>query len=431
MSHPMQGVRSVSVGVLVDVGPKDERPTETGYSHLVEHMLFQGTPTRSAKEIAELMEEGGGAIGAFTARDYTVYHATVLDDYLPFALDVLGDMLTSSTIPQEALQTQLNVVLNEISGRESPVQRVNDLVKQALWPDSPMSKPIAGLPETLSTTTRSDLLRFMQKHYVAENMVVVAAGSVAHASLRAQVNDAFHNLRTAAQTAEQAPNGANLCDSRSAVVIADPRDLQQVYFALAWPAPPYQSEERYTWHVLPTLLGGGPTSQLYRTLREEKGLVYQIGASYHAYRSGGTLIVEGATRPATLVPTLAGVLLELFGMTQGSADLDRHFRAVQSLVSQHLISGDSAYVRMSRLALQELYFGRTLPSAEISKGLEAQTPDKVQQAAQQCLQAGLPCIALVGPVNDPMLTEVGGMLTDFGGTPELINKLESTVSYSP
>jgi predicted Zn-dependent peptidase len=417
LSHSIPHVRSVSVGVLVNVGPKDEGPDQAGYSHLIEHMIFQGTPERDAHAIAKMMETAGGAIGAFTARDYTVYHATVLDDYLPFGLEVLGDMLTNSIIPEEALKRQLAVIENEISGRENPIQIVNDLAKRALWPGSSLSIPIAGLPESIGSVTRGALRAFIQQYYIAENMIVAAAGNVTHTSFAHQVYDAFHDVRS---DEEHIPHSWQQPEKvQRGHVLAERRDLNQVYFALALPAPPYNSPDRYAWHVLASLLGGSPTSRLYRTLREEKGLVYHVSASYHAYGGAGALVIEGATRPETLVVTLAGILLELMALAMPEADLDAHFRAVQSLVSQHLIAGDSAYVRMSRLAMQELYFNRVLSTNEISKGLKAQGPPDIQAIAEECFNSGLPGIGLVGPISETLLNQVSNMLADFGEAPQV------------
>src|SRR5689334_3967856 len=142
ISEHVEGVRSVSVGVIVDAGSKGEKDTERGYAHLIEHMLFQGTDHRDASAIAEMMEVGGGAIGAFTTRDYTVYHATVLDDYLPFALEALGDMLSNSVLPEEGLNHQRSVILNEIAGHDAPSNTVNNLLKTTLWPDHPLGYPV-------------------------------------------------------------------------------------------------------------------------------------------------------------------------------------------------------------------------------------------------------------------------------------------------
>lgn len=411
LTEQMEGIRSVSVGVICDVGPKDERPEERGYAHLIEHMVFQGTGDRSAQAIAEMMEIGGGAMGAFTARDYTVYHATVLDEYLPFALDVLGDMISNSVLADEAIDRQRAVILQEMAGHDDPLQVANDLLKANLWPNHPLSNRTAGTEEALRAATRDSLLNFMNRCYVAERIVVAAAGSVDHDSFTAQVWDAFWQIRSG-----QGSGPARLAPAQfaSGSLVARQLDLRQVYFALAWPAPVYASPDRYAWHVLSNLFGGGATSLLFQKLREEKGLAYHIGSQYQAYGSAGALVVEGATLSETLLPTIAGVLIELMRLGAEELDLDRYHHSIQTLISQHLVSGDSAYVRMSRLGLQELYFRKPILSAEVSEQLRALAPDAIQAAARQMLAAGLPSIALVGPVEPDRLEALRTMLSDFG-----------------
>ena len=415
LSERVDGVRSVSVGVLVDVGPKDEQPLERGYAHLVEHMLFQGTGARDAGEIAEMMEIGGGVMGAFTARDYTVYHATVLDEYLPFALEVLGDMLCNSVIAEDALDRQRSVILNEIAGQDDPLSHANDLLKETLWPDHPLGSPTAGVESTILGATRQTLRDFMQRHYVAPRIVVAAAGNVSD-YFDEQVRDSFWRLPSADSPPAPLPPPV----AQSATVIAAPRDLQQVYFALAWPAPSYVDPERYAWHVFSTLFGGSSTSRLYRRLREEQGLVFHISAQYQAYGTAGALVVEGSTSPNALVPVLAGTLIELYKLAEDTLSPDDLHRAAQSLISQHHISGDSAYVRMSRLALQELYFRGAVPSEQIITGLRSQSPRSIQQVALNAVSTGLPTMALVGPVTPGLLDTVGSLCVDFGQEPKLI-----------
>jgi predicted Zn-dependent peptidase len=425
LSEYMPGVRSVSVGVLVEVGSRDESSEERGYAHLLEHMLFQGTGDRDAKDIAEMMEIGGGGIGAFTTRDYTVYHATVLDEYLPFALEVLGDMLCNSVLPEEALERQRSVILNEIADYDDPLHTANDLLKETLWPDHPMGFPTAGLESTLRNATRASLLDFMQRHYVANRIVIAAAGSLDHDMFLEQVRDSFWQSRGSAPEVQQTPPQTVL-----KTVIAEPRDMQTVYFSMAWPAPNYTSPARYAYHAFSSLYGGGPTSRLYRVLREERGMVYHIGAQYHAYGSTGALVVDGATQPHTLIPVIAGTLIELMRMSQEGITLDDHHRSIQSLISQHLVSGDSSYVRMSRLALQEAYFHSAIASADVISELQAQSPDDVQRVAQKLLMGGLPTLALVGPVNDGLVQAVSDMLADFGEPPRVILTPQRTYNHA-
>jgi predicted Zn-dependent peptidase len=212
----------------------------------------------------------------------------------------------------------------------------------------------------------------------------------------------------------------SLPKARLGTVIAEPRDLQQVYWALAWPAPAYTDPDRYAWHVLATLYGGGMTSRLYRRLREDLGIVYHAGAQYHAYGSAGALVVEGVTSPHTLLPALANTLIELFKMSSESINPDDFHRTTQALVSQHLISGDSAYVRMSRLALQELYFKGIVPGEKVIAGLRLQSPETIQKIACELCSRQLPTVALVGPVSEQLLQGVRDMLGDFGEPPTMI-----------
>ncbi len=410
LSERMEGIRSVSIGVLVNAGSKDERADERGYAHLLEHMIFQGTGDRDAAAIAEMMAIGGGAMGAFTTRDYTVYHATMLDEYLPFALEVLGDMLCNSVIPADALDTQRSVIMNEIAGNEDPIRLANDLLKMTLWPNHSLGFPTAGLERTLDEATRESLLDFMRRRYVADQLVVVAAGNVQHADFVEQVGDSFWQMPEAESELHQPVSP----EANWGTIVARQSNISQVYFTMAWPAPNYTSLDRYGWHVFSNMLGGGTTSRLYRRLREERGLVYHVEAQYQAYGNAGALVVEGGTRPQTLVPVLAGALMEVMGMSMEPLDPDRHHQVVQSLISQHLVSGDSAYVRMSRLALQELYFGEAVSSQQVIDDLRAQSPEAIQRAAASVAGAGLPVISLVGPVSQELLAQVSAMLSDFG-----------------
>jgi predicted Zn-dependent peptidase len=218
---------------------------------------------------------------------------------------------------------------------------------------------------------------------------------------------------------DQVEQVASPMETKSGIIMADNRDLQQVYFTLGWPAPAYTHQDRYTWHVFSTLFGGGPTSRLYRKLREERGMVYHIAAQYQAYENTGAFVVEGAASPEALISVLAGTLIELAMMGDEPVNLDDHYRATQSLISQHLVSGDSAYVRMSRLALQEFYFQHDVNSDEVVNGLRQQSPEMIQQVAAATFASGLPVAALVGPVTEALLATVGEMFADFGDVPEL------------
>jgi predicted Zn-dependent peptidase len=325
-------------------------------------------------------------------------------------------MLCNSILPEEALDRQRSVILNEIAGDDDPLEQANDLLKQTLWPDHPLGYPIAGSESAIQQATRETLLDFMGRHYRAGQLVLAAAGNVEHNTFVAQARDSFWSMENGEAPAVPLP----LPKTNLGTVIAKPRDLQQVYWALAWPAPAYTDPGRYAWHVLAALYGGGMTSRLYRRLREDLGIVYHASAQYHAYGNAGALVVEGVTSPSTLVPALANTLIELFKMSSESINPDDFHRATQSLISQHLISGDSAYVRMSRLALQELYFKRIVTGEKVIAGLRLQSPEAIQRIARDLCGGELPTVALVGSVSEQLLQVVGNMLGDFGEPPKMI-----------
>ena len=418
LSENMPGIRSVSVGVLVDVGPKNENEDTHGYAHLVEHMLFQGTGNRDAKEIAQMMAIGGGAIGAFTARDYTVYHATVLDDYLPFALEVLGDMLCNSVIPEGALERQQSVIINEIKSQASPLKRANDLLKMHFWNSHPLGMPTAGTEQSITNATRDSLLKFIAQHYVAENLTIAAAGNVSHDIFVEQVRDSFWDM-SERDNSQQDISIEEPIPHLEKVVI-EPTNVDQVYFTLAWPAPEYASENRYAFHLFTSLFGSGPTSRLYRTLREANGWTYYVDAQYHAYQQAGALVVEGATSPATLLPVLLNIMIELNKMTEETIEADVFSQVAQSLISQHFVSGDSAYVRMSRLAMQELYFKAPIHAEDVVTGISAPSIEDVQEVARSVLNSGFPTIILIGAVESTMFNQIKELFASMGGDVDII-----------
>ncbi|MDH4318807.1 MAG: insulinase family protein, partial [Desulfobulbaceae bacterium] len=195
ISERMEGVRSIAFGVLVNACPRDERPEQFGIAHLAEHMMFQGTSSRNATEIAKLMGAAGDNMGAFTTRDYTCYYATVLDDYFPYAIDLMGDIFLNSIFPAESLASEKDAILNEIRGElDSPEHRVHSLLKATVWPEHSLGRSITGTPESVRRLTREDLIYFTHEHYGPDRLIISAAGHLEHNDIVAQVRDGFWRL---------------------------------------------------------------------------------------------------------------------------------------------------------------------------------------------------------------------------------------------
>ncbi len=413
VTETMPEARSIAIGVVIDAGPRDEAPEQSGLAHLTEHALFQGTSSRDGLQIARWMDVAGGHIGAFTARDYTCLFATVLDDNRTYAIDLLADLLLNSTFPAEHLEREKQAILRELDGsHDAPAARVNQLLKAQVWPDHPLGRPVAGRPETVRALGRADVIYFVHEHYLPDRLIVAAAGSVDHADFLAQVRDGFWRLlgegpRPDAAAAGHRPGAA-----------LEHAAVSQAYFALGLPAFPYAHAGRYALHVLNNLLGGGVSSRLFRRLREERGLVYQIGSEYHAYRDGGLLTVEGSTAPEHLVPVLGLCLLELVRLAGGEpVGEEELWKARMNLRSHHLLGDENTNTRMSRLATQELYFGRHLPSEEVLAGVGGVDAAALGRLTADVLAHALPraAVAVVGPETPDAFDRTGleALLADF------------------
>jgi predicted Zn-dependent peptidase len=396
VTDTMPGVRSLTLGILVQASPRDEGPEQSGLAHLTEHLLFQGTSNRDAHQIARFMDLAGGQFDGFTTRDYTCYTATVLDEHYPYALDLLGDLFLNSTFPADSLEREKAAVLCEMeAARDTPPERVHDCLKQAVWPDHALGRPLTGRPHTVRALTREDVIYFFHKHYVPDQIIVAAAGRLEHQDFVAQVRDGFWRMLG---QADRTPVAAPV--HRPGVVL-EYAPVSQAYFALGVPACPYAASERYGLHVCNSLLGGGISSRLVSRLREERGLVYHIGSDYHAYSDAGLLVIEGSTAPENLPAVLGLTLAELWRLAAGEEPVSEEelWRAIVQMRRQHLLAGESTATRMSRLATQELYFGRYLPAGEVLAAIEAVDLAALNRLAENVLLPALPqaTVAVVGP----------------------------------
>ena len=381
VTEAIPGVRSVSIGVMVDCGTKDEEPGQAGLAHLAEHLLFQGTSSRDVLQIARQIE-GFGHAGGLTTRDYTCYYASTLDDYQFHALDLLGDVLLNSTFPEACVARECRVILSEMERCwDMPAQHVHDLAKANALPGQALGRPIIGTAEAIARHTREDVIYFLQRHYTPDRIVVAAAGHLDHGDFAAQTRDAFWRLFGQSHAA---PPRAALF---SGGVTVEATNSAQTYFCLLVPAPEYAGAARYAVHLVAWILGGGISSRLYRRLRDEAGLVYEIEADYQAYRDGGVISIEGSTSPDLLEEVIASVWSTVVGLFSGSDPIGHEelWRAKTHLRIQHSISSEDVHTRMSRLATQELYFGRWLDAGSILESIDGVDLDEMETAIRDRL----------------------------------------------
>ncbi len=413
----LPAARSVTLGLLVEAGSSVESPEQQGIAHLVEHMLFQGSSNRDALEIARLMDGAGGRIGGFTSRDYTCYFAQVLEEFTPYAIDLLGDVILNPVFPEEALEREKRAILCEAeTARDNPEQRAHEMLRAHLWPDHPLGRPILGDLDHLDSLSREDLIYFLHNHYLPDRMVVAAAGALIHEDFVAQVRDAFWRL-----LGERSLTPARRPLTRPGLTL-EPAPVSQAYFSLGVEACAYASNDRYAMHLFDQVLGAGISSRLFGTLRERHGLVYHVGSAYEAWREAGLLTIEGSTIAANLPHAVELVFEELDAICDGSRPVtsEELHRAKIRLRSQIQLAGEDTHALMSRLATQELYFGRYLPEEELLETIESVDPEGLRRWVHETVAPAYSeaALAVVGPIEDQADALRSALANTVGGVSE-------------
>jgi predicted Zn-dependent peptidase len=396
VTESMPSVRSVAMGIVVDTGLRDEEPGKNGQAHMVEHLMFQGTSNRDSLQIARLMDEAGGRIGGFTTRDYTCYAATVLDDYGTYALELLGDILLNSRFLPGDIEKEKETILREIDAQfDMPDQRVDTLLKAHTWNGHPLGMPVTGLPETISALTQKDVVSFYDTHYLPQRLIIAAAGNIEHQDFVAQVQDAFWRM-----LGRPKPSWNKPLEYHSGVAVAH-MPVSQVYFSIGLKAHPFAHPDRYGLHLFNKILGDGISSRLFRSIREDRGLAYEISSHYHAYRDGGLMVIEGSTKPDCFQQVLAQTLDVLARLIFGDDPVQSEelLRVKRQIKGQHLISSEDTNTRMSRLATQELYFGQHISMEDIVAQIDKIDEQYLKDITQKSLTQHLETIsvAVVGP----------------------------------
>jgi predicted Zn-dependent peptidase len=392
------GSASTGITVLVDASPQDEKPGTYGLAHLCEHAAFLGTPLRSGRELALLIDAAGGGIGAFTAPDYTCYYSHVLNDYASYAIDILGDILVASQCPEDCLEKEKDVIAQEIAGYlDSPNDILLGLTKKNLWPNDPLSHSVTGTVEDVRKLGRSDVLQFISRQYTPDRLIVAAAGGVDHESIVEQAQDAFWTLR--------GQSGERSCDPPEIVggFAIESKPFSQCNFSIAIPSPAFDDNDRYSLHVLNNVIGGGMSSRLYQTLRETHGLVYGVHSSVLSYRRAGMLMITGATSKDQLTKAVSLVLMQLMALATGSAPIDEEelWKSKMQVRSQSRIATDSISNRVGRIATQEYHLQGRIDDDQILEAIDSVTINDLQNIAAEVLPAGMSklSISATGPLD--------------------------------
>ncbi|QBR94149.1 M16 family metallopeptidase [Nocardioides euryhalodurans] len=398
ITEQLAGVRSASVGVWVGVGSRDETPALHGCSHFLEHLLFKGTRSRSAMDISVALDAVGGELNAFTAKEYTCFHARVLDDDLPLAIDVLGDMVTDSQIRVEDVEAERDVILDEIAMHDDdPDDVVHNLFAEQAWGDTPLGRPIAGTVGSISALTRDQVARFYRRHYRAPGMVVAAAGNLDHTTVVRQVRKAFgRNGFLAGGDLPAVPRASSRVRRVHGGRTSAERPFEQVNLVLGVNGLTRHDERRYALGVLNAALGGSTSSRLFQEVREHRGLAYSVYsfASHHA--DAGLVGVAVGCLPHRLDDVLETVRGELAKIAADGITDEELERGKGQLRGGMVLGLEDSGSRMSRLGKAELVYDELLSLDEVIARIDAVTRDDVRAVAAALFRQP-EILAVVGP----------------------------------
>ncbi len=395
LTERMEHVRSVAMGVWMRAGSRHEIPELNGISHSVEHMVFKGTKSRSALHIAREVDAIGGNLDAFTGKETVCFNIKVLDEHVPTALDVLSDLVLNPVFASEEIARERGVILEEIKmDEDNPDTLVHEIFTQNFWKGHPLGKPILGTRETVRSFEQNTLLRFFEQRFQAGNMVFSAAGNIDHDSFVELVARHFSSL---------AP-GSALSDTVAPIVtprihLRNKKSLEQVQLCLGVPAPPIADESRYTTLLLNTILGGGMSSRLFQTVREERGLVYAIYSDLNPYRDTGSLCVYAGTSSDRALQVIDLIMEEFRRLKTEPLQPGELRRAQDQLKGNLLLSLESSMSRMSNLARQQMYFERFFGLDEIIARVEAVTEQEVMAMAASLFHPDRVALTLLGRLD--------------------------------
>ena len=394
LSEEMPDCESATVGVWVKNGSRDERPHECGISHFIEHLLFKGTRKRKAFDIARDIESVGGVLNAFTSREYTCFYAKVLNKDIPLAIDILSDIFLNSVFDAAELEKERMVVMQEIKMvDDTPDELIHDLFASRLWKGHPLGSPVLGNEKTVGTFTRDDVVNYFGRHYHPGNVFITIAGGIKGRSVVKLLEKAMEGAKgekfARAFSRPEPINGVSLVK----------RDLEQIHFCLGVPTPGQAGKDRYRLYLLNTILGGGMSSRLFQEIREKRGLAYTVYSYLNLMMDVGCLVVYAGTSRKDF-KTVVNLAIKECGRLSEDIPKDELKAAKEQLKGGMLLSLEASDARMTRLARDEIYFGRVVPLKEIISDIDRVRACEVVEIAQGVLKAKNFTMVAMGMVSE-------------------------------
>jgi len=405
LTHQVPHVRSVAMGVWVDVGARDESEEEAGYAHFLEHMMFKGTKRRSAYELAKAFDAIGGQSNAFTTMETTCYHARVMDTHLPIMVDILSDMFLNSSLDPEEVENERPVILQEIGMLEDcPEDFAHHLLEKYAWGDHPLGKSILGSPKNIQNVRSEDLLTFFRKYYCPSRVIVSLAGNLTHQHVVDLLAPSFERLIPGPGRAERKTPVLQ----RGVRVTARP--IEQVHLCLGAPGLAITHEDRFAASLLTTILGGNMSSRLFQEIREKRGLAYSVYAFSSGHMDTGMMGIYAGVAPSTVETSAELIHKELKGLCTEPVTLEELEGARAYTKGNILLSMENTENLMVKLAQNEIHFGRYLPVEETLARVDEVTQESIMDLARIAFGEKHFLVSVLGPSdNAAALGEKFGM----------------------
>lgn len=389
-------LKSVTVGMWVNAGSRDESPAQAGYSHFIEHMFFKGTATRSATDISREIDALGGEMNAFTTRETTTFYVKVLDQHLPKALNLLSDLFHRSRFGPKEIEKEKQVVLEEIRMvQDDPEDLVQELHTGLVMGRHPLSRPILGQETTIAKLRRDDLLDYVGTHYRPQEMVLAVAGNFDQRGLEQTMARTFGRHRPSVSAAPRRRWPPDICGG----VVTKRKSLEQVHLCVGLKGIPAGHKDRYAAYVLNSVLGGSVSSRLFQEIREKRGLAYSIYSFLSGYSDGGTMTVYAGTRAREVERVLDLIRREVRNMAAHGIERAELKRTKDQMKGSLMLSLESSHSRMNKLAKDELITGAHTSLEEMLSDIDAVTGQRVAQVAQELFAPGTMAITALGPLS--------------------------------
>jgi predicted Zn-dependent peptidase len=394
VTERMPHVRSVAVGVWVETGSRHEAESRGGISHLIEHLVFKGTATRSAQDIARTMDSVGGQMDAFTTKEHTCFYVQVLDEHLPMAVDLLTDILLHPLFDAEELEREKSVVLQEIKMVEdTPDDVIHDIFAAQVWPGHPLGRPILGTRDLVNGFGRDIIAGHFAEEYVPPRIIIAVAGNVTHDQVVNLFGRGFNGFRH-----EPAPRATTVARLLPGVNIVH-KTLEQVHVVLGFPGLRHSAPERYAMFLLNDIIGGSMSSRLFQEVRERQGLVYSIHSGVQAYADTGTMYVYAATDAGNFAKVLKSTLKELRDVKKTGVTEDELRRSKDHLKGSLMLSLESTSSRMNRLAKHEMHFGSFFTMDKMLESIDRVAHEEVQALVSELLDEEQLALTTLGPLD--------------------------------